>query len=185
MAALWPERVGGLVSGCGYNIQDIAAAVTPGEPEQEHRYWYQYYLHGPRGRAGLATNRRAFARLLWRLWSPGWQFDDATFDRTAGSFDNADFVDVVVHSYRHRFGYADGDPALADIERRLAAQPAITVPTIVLHGGADGVDPAPRSENDARHFGEHYRRVVVPGIGHNIPQEWPEGFARAVIEAAG
>src|SRR5216684_8717919 len=138
VAALWPQRVRGLVSGAGYNIQDIAGSVVPRDPDEEHRLWYQYYFHSERGRAGLRANRRALGRLLWQLWSPNWQFDDATFDRSAPSFDNPDFVDVVIQSYRHRFGYAAGDPALESIERQLVAQPAITVPTIVLHGEADG-----------------------------------------------
>ena len=181
VAALWPERVRGLVSVGGYNIQDIAGSAVPADPGQELRYWYQYYFHGERGRAGLAANRRAFCRLLWRLWSPSWAFDDATFERTAASFDNPDFVDVVVHSYRHRYGYAPGDPALAAIEQRLAQQPAITVPTVVLHGDDDGVGPAPMSERHARHFTGPYVRQVVPGVGHNLPQEAPGSFALAVL----
>ena len=181
VAALWPERVRGLVSAEGYNIQDIAASAVPAAPEQEHRYWYQYYLHAERGRAGLAADRRAFCRLLWRLWSPGWAFDDKTFERTAASFDNPDFVDVVVHSYRHRFGLVPGDPAMAEIERRLAQRPAIAVPTVVLHGGDDGVGPAARSEGHARHFTGPYTRQVVPGVGHNVPQEAPGSFTLAVL----
>ncbi len=181
VAALWPERARGLVSVGGYNIQDIAASATPTAPEQEHRYWYQYYLHGERGRAGLAADRRAFCRLLWRLWSPGWRFDDETFERTAASFDNPDFVDVVVQSYRHRFGLAPGDPALAGIEQQLARRPAIAVPTVVLHGDDDGVGPAAHSEGHARHFTGPYTRQVVPGAGHNVPQEAPGSFALAVL----
>ena len=181
VAALWPERVRGLVTVEGYNIQDIAASAKPAAPEQEHRYWYQYYLHAERGRAGLAADRRAFCRLLWRLWSPSWVFDDVTFERTAASFDNPDFVDVVVQSYRHRFGLAPGDPALAGVERRLAGQPAITVPTVALHGDDDGVSPASQSERDARHFTGPYTRQVVPGAGHNLPQEAPGSFALAVL----
>ena len=181
VAALWPERARGLVTAGGYNIQDIAASAAPAAPEQEHRLWYQYYLHGERGRAGLAADRRAFCRLLWRLWSPSWAFDDATFERTAASFDNPDFVDVVVQSYRHRFGLAPGDPALAGIEQRLAGQPAITVPTVVLHGDDDGVGPASQSERQNRHFTGPYTRQVVPGAGHNLPQEAPGSFALAVL----
>lgn len=181
VAALWPERARGLISVGGYNIQDIAASVAPAAPEQEHRLWYQYYLHGERGRAGLAADRRAFCRLLWRLWSPGWAFDDATFERSAPSFDNPDFVNVVVHSYRHRFGYASGDPALAGIEQRLAQRPAIAVPTVALHGNDDGVTPASESEGDRRHFTGPYTRQVVPGAGHNLPQEAPGSFALAVL----
>ena len=181
VAALWPERTRGLVTVGGYNIQDIAASAAPVAPEQEHRYWYQYYLHAERGRAGLAADRRAFCRLLWRLWSPSWAFDDATFERSAASFDNPDFVDVVVQSYRHRFGLAPGDPALAGIEQRLAGQPAITVPTVVLHGDDDGVGPASQSERHNRHFAGPYTRQVVPGVGHNLPQEAPGSFAMAVL----
>src|SRR5439155_4103448 len=118
VAVLWPERVRCLVSVGGYNIQDIAASATPGPPEHEHRLWYQYYFHTDRGRAGLEANRHALGKLLWQLWSPNWQFGSATYDQTAMSFDNPDFVDVVVHSYRHRYGYAPGDPGLEPIEQR-------------------------------------------------------------------
>src|SRR6267142_2204261 len=128
VAALWPERVRGVVLANGYSIQDIAAAAMPRPPQQEHRVWYQFYFHTERGRAGLAANRHEFCKLLWRLWSPNWKFDDATYQRTAASFDNPDFVDVVIHSYRHRFGYVPGDPALEPMEERLAARPRIGVP---------------------------------------------------------
>jgi pimeloyl-ACP methyl ester carboxylesterase len=182
VAALWPERVRGLVSGGGYNLQDIPGSAAPADPEQEHRYWYQYYFHTERGRAGLQENRRALCRLLWQLWSPSWQFDDATFERSAASFDNPDFVATVIQSYRHRFGYATGDPALEAIEQRLVAQPAITVPTIVLHGAGDGVHPPEGSAAHGRHFTGPYRRVVIPVIGHNIPQEAPALVVEAVRE---
>ncbi len=181
VAALWPERVRGLVSVGGYNIQDIARSVLPLDPEQEHRYWYQYYFHTERGRAGLTANRRAFCRLIWRLWSPSWAFDNDTFEQTAASFDNPDFVDVTVQSYRHRFGYAPGDPALEPIERRLALRPSIGVPTVVLHGDDDGVGPAPMSKGDGHNFTGFYTRQVVPGVGHNLPQESPGSFAMAVL----
>jgi pimeloyl-ACP methyl ester carboxylesterase len=180
VAALWPQRVRGLVSGTGYNIQDIAGSVVPRDPEEEHRLWYQYYFHSERGRAGLQANRRALGRLLWQLWSPNWQFDDATYDRSAPSFDNPDFVDVVIQSYRHRFGYAAGDPALEAIEQRLAAQPPITVPTVVLHGAGDGVHPFEESASHARFFTGRYLRRVIPVIGHNIPQEAPAAVVAAV-----
>jgi pimeloyl-ACP methyl ester carboxylesterase len=182
VAALWPERVTGLVSVTGYNIQDIAAARTPQPPEQEHRLWYQYYFHTERGRAGLTADRRGLCRLLWRLWSPSWTFEEATFARTAASFDTPDFVDVVIHSYRHRFGDTPGDPALQDIEQRLAAMPVISVPAIVLHGQDDGVSPPALSAEHGRYFSGPYERRVVPGAGHNLPQEAPEAFARAVLE---
>lgn len=179
-AALWPDRVQGLVTAGGYNIQDIAASARPGPPEQEHRYWYQYYFHTPRGAAGLEADRRGLARLLWRLWSPTWAFDEATFERTAASFDNPDFAAVVVQSYRHRFAYAPGDPALEPLERALALQPSITVPTVVLHGADDGVAPAEQPGCLTRFTGP-VRREVVPGAGHNLPQEAPDATLRAVL----
>jgi pimeloyl-ACP methyl ester carboxylesterase len=182
VAALWPERVRGLVSGNGYNIHDIAGSAKPAPPEQEYRLWYQYYFHTERGRAGLQGNRREFCRLLWRLWSPNWKFDDATYDRTAASFDNPDFVDVVIHSYRCRYGYADGDPELEPIEQRLAAQPKISVPTIVLHGDGSGLSPPESSLPHAALFTGPYQRRVIPTAGHNLPQEAPNAFADAVLE---
>lgn len=182
VAALWPERVRGLVSQNGYNVQDIARSGEPLAPEDELRRWYMYYFHSERGRLGLERNRRDLCRLLWRLWSPEWRFDDATFDRTAASFDNPDFVEVVIHSYRHRFGLAPGDPALADIERRLAAQPAITTPAITLDGDADGVIRSSGTAGHARHFTGPHEHRVVPGGGHNLPQERPETFAAAVLD---
>lgn len=182
VAALWPGRCAGLVSYNNYNIQDIARAMQPDMPENELRLWYQYYFHSARGRAGLAKDRRAFCRLLWRLWSPTWKFDDATFERSAAAFDNADFVDVVVHSYRHRFALVPGDPAYAEIERRLAAQPAIAVPAITFDGADDGVrDPAP-AQAHARFFAGPRSHRIVPGVGHNMPQEAPRVFADAVLE---
>jgi pimeloyl-ACP methyl ester carboxylesterase len=184
VAALWPERVRGLVSGGGYNIQDITASGRPAAPESELRYWYQYYFHGERGRAGLEQNRRALCRLLWKLWSPNWRFDEATFERSAASFDNPDFVPVVIHSYRHRFGLVAGDPRVEDTERRLAAQPRIAVPSIALDGGADGVMPQGGSEKHDRFFTGRYERRVIPGVGHNLPQEAPKEFAEAVSSVA-
>lgn len=182
VSALWPERVRGLVSQNSYNIQDIARSGQPQEPENEMRLWYQYYFHSERGRKGLAENRRALCRLLWRLWSPKWRFDDATFDRTAGSFDNPDFVEVVIHSYRHRFGLVAGDPALAPVERQLAAQPPITVPAITLDGDADGVLALGGTAKHAPRFtGPHEHRVLRDG-GHNLPQEMPEAFAAAILD---
>jgi pimeloyl-ACP methyl ester carboxylesterase len=182
VSALWPERVKGLVTCCGYNLQNIPASVKPAAPAQEHRHWYQYYFHTERGRAGLTANRRDLARLLWTHWSPKWAFDNATFEASAKSFDNPDFVDVVIQSYRHRYGYAEGDPAYDALEKRLEAQPDITVPTISLHGNADGVSPLDSSVAHKRHFTGSYDRRVVPDAGHNVPQEAPEIFADAVIE---
>jgi pimeloyl-ACP methyl ester carboxylesterase len=181
VSALWPDRARGLVSGCGYNIQHIASSSRPQPPEQEHRHWYQYYFHGERGRAGLAQNRHDLGKLLWRLWSPNWKFDDATYDRTAVAFDNPDFVDVVIQSYRHRFGLAPGDPTVEDTERRLSAQPPITVPTIVLHGEGDGVSPVVTSEPHRRFFTGAYERRLIPMVGHNLPQEAPREFAAAIL----
>ena len=182
VAALWPRRVRGLVSINGYNIQHIASAARPGTAAQELRYWYQWYFHTERGRAGLAANRRELCRLLWRLWSPNWDFDEATFARTADSFDNPDFVDVVIQSYRHRYGAAPGDPALDEIEARLAARPPITVPAIVLHGEADGVDPPTAEDRAAALFTGPYRRTLIPGAGHFLPREAAEVIAAAVLE---
>ena len=182
VAALWPERVRGLVTCGGYNIQDIAASAKPLSPEAEHRLWYQYYFHTPRGREGLAANPEGLAKLLWRLWSPSWRFDDATYAATASSFDNPDFVDVVIHSYRHRFGYAPGDPEFEDLERSLAARPPIAAPTISLWGADDGVLPPPSRDEEKSQFSGRYARRVLPGIGHNIPQEAPEATVAAVLE---
>ncbi len=182
VAALWPERCAGLVSFNSYNIQNIARAMEPDTPANEHSLWYQYYFHSERGRAGLSKDRRALIRLLWKLWSPTWAFDDATFERSAAAFDNTDFVDVVIQSYRHRFDLAPGDPAYAEIERRLATQPAITVPTITFDGADDGVrPPAPAAAHAHRFTGPRSHRVV-PGVGHNMPQEVPRVFADAVLE---
>jgi pimeloyl-ACP methyl ester carboxylesterase len=180
VSALWPERVRCLVSCTGYNLQNIAASVEPAAAEQEHRMWYQYYFHTERGRTGLVKNRRGVCRLLWQLWSPNWKFDEATFEKTAVSFDNPDFVDVVIQSYRHRYAYAPGDPALAGIEAELARTPKISVPTINLHGGGDGVGPAENSERHARFFSGPYERRVIPSVGHNIPQEAPAETAAAL-----
>jgi len=180
VAALWPERVQGLVSCTGYNIQNIAASGKPAPAEAEHRYWYQYYFHTERGRAGLTANRRDICRLLWKLWSPEWKFDDATFEASAVSFDNRDFVEVVIQSYRHRYGYAPGDPALLGIEAALAKQPRIAVPTINLYGGHDGVAPVPATDNQAAHFTGPYERRVLPGVGHNVPQEAPAETVAAI-----
>ena len=182
VAALWPQEVRGLVSANGYNIQDIAGSAKPAPPDQEHRLWYQYYFNTERGRAGLQANRHEFCKLLWRLWSPNWQFDDTTYDRTAVSFDNPDFVDVVIHSYRHRFGYAAGDPALEAIEQRLAARPRISVPTIVLHGSGSGLSRPESSLQQAAFFTGPYQHRVIPTAGHNLPQEVPEAVTDAVLE---
>jgi pimeloyl-ACP methyl ester carboxylesterase len=183
VSALWPDRVRGLVScGTGYNIQNIAQACNPVPPEAEARYWYQYYFHSQRGRKALEQNRRGVCEFIWKIWSPTWSFDGPTFDRTAYSFENPDFVDIVIHSYRHRFGGIPGDPAFAEIEAQLAQQPAISIPTIVLQGGDDGVDPPASADGDKAHFRAAYEKRIVPGVGHNFPQEAPEAFANAVLD---
>ena len=181
-AALWPERCAGLVSVNGYLIQNIARSMVPAKPEHEVALWYQYYFQIERGRAGLAANRREITRILWQQWSPNWRFDDASFERTAAAHDNPDYVDVVIHSYRHRYGLADGDPEYADIQRRLAELPVITVPTITLDGAADGVIPATDGTASAAKFTRSHTHRVIPHAGHNLPQEEPEAFAAAVME---
>jgi pimeloyl-ACP methyl ester carboxylesterase len=181
-AALWPERCIGLVSVNGYLVQDIAKAMVPAKLEREVPLWYQYYFQLERGRAGLAVNRRGIARILWRQWSPNWDFDDATFERAAEAFDNPDYVDVVIHSYRHRFGLADGDPQYAELQRRLAALPPIAVPAITFDGAADGVTPATDGTASAAKFPGRRGHHVLPGVGHNLPQEDPVAFAGAVME---
>jgi len=182
VSALWPGRVRGLVSCCGYQIQDIARSAEPADPEQEQRFWYQYYFHTERGRAGLAANRRALCRLCWNLWSPTWMFDEVTFDRTAASFENPDFVDVVIHSYRHRHGNVAGDSRYVGIETKLAALPPIDVPAIVLHGAVDGVNVPQSSEGHAKFFTRTYERRVLDNIGHNPAQEAPAAFAQAILD---
>lgn len=181
-AALWPERCVGLVSVNSYLIQDIANAMLPMRAEREAAYWYQYYFQIERGRAGLAANRRSIAKLLWSQWSPNWAFDEACFERTAVAFDNPDYVDVVVHSYRHRYGLAEGDPRYADLQQRLAALPAITVPTVTLDGAGDGVAPVTDGSASAAKFTGGREHRVIPRAGHNLPQEEPEAFAAAVME---
>lgn len=182
VAALWPERCTALVSFNSYNIQNISQALVPDLPENEHRLWYQYYFHSERGRAGLEKDRRAVTRLLWKLWSPTWNFSDETFARTAAAFDNPDFVEVVIQSYRHRFGLVPGDPAYADIESRLALQPPINVPAITFDGEDDGVRPPSYADPHAARFASLRSHRVVPGVGHNMPQEVPEVFAQAILE---
>jgi pimeloyl-ACP methyl ester carboxylesterase len=184
VAALWPERARGLVTVCGYNIQAIAQSAKPANADREHRLWYQWYFQTERGRAGLAANRRELCRLLWELWSPNMRVDDATFEETAASFDNPDFVDVVIQSYRHRYAAAPGDPAFESIEQRLAARPPIGVPTLSLHGASDGVHPPDETESHARFFTGPYARRVIPVAGHFLPREAPEAMASAIAELA-
>lgn len=183
VAALWPHRVRALVSVGGYNIQNIPDSVKPQIPENEYRYWYQYYFHSERGRAGLSQNRRELCKLLWRLWSPTWNFTDEDFNQSAISFDNPNFVDVVIHSYRHRFGLVSGDPTVEETEQRLAKRPKITVPSITLDGDDDGVAPLGGSADHHHCFTGEYEHRVIRGAGHNLPQEAPQEFASAVLSA--
>jgi pimeloyl-ACP methyl ester carboxylesterase len=184
-AALWPERCIGLVSVNGYLIQDIANALRPASVKQELAYWYQWYFQTERGRAGLAANRREITKVLWQQWSPNWQFDAECLERTARAHDNPDYVDVAIHSYRHRYGLAAGDQRYDDIQRRLAVLPPITVPSITLDGDADGVVPVTDGTAQAAKFTGPRRHRVVPRAGHNLPQEEPEAFAAAVLEVIG
>ncbi|MBX2882663.1 MAG: alpha/beta hydrolase [Granulosicoccus sp.] len=181
VSALWPERVEALVSGNSYNIQNIARSGEPASPAEEASYWYQYFFHSERGRRGLIENRRGFARQLWNMWSPGWNFDDQCFEQSASAFDNPDFVEVVIHSYRHRYGLVAGDPAVAWIETQLVAQPDIKVPSITIDGDQDGVD-AGTSSHARKFIGPHEHRVFN-GAGHNLPQEKPDEWAQAVCDA--
>jgi pimeloyl-ACP methyl ester carboxylesterase len=184
VAALWPERCAGLVSVSGYLIGNQQAGLRPLPPEAEHQWWYQYYFATERGRAGYDTYRREFAALIWRTASPGWTFDDATFERSAASLDNPDHVDVVIHNYRWRLGLSDGEPQYDGLEERLVGAPPITVPTITLEGDANGAPhPDPRSYA-SKFTGRYSHRTVEGGVGHNLPQEAPEAFARAVLDVA-
>ncbi|HUP72172.1 MAG TPA: alpha/beta hydrolase [Acidimicrobiales bacterium] len=181
VSALWPERVRGLVTCGGYNVLDVAGSSRPQAPAVEHALWYQYYFHTERGRAGLEQHRHEFCKLLWGLWSPQWRFDDATYAQTAASFDNPDFVDVVIHSYRHRFALVPGDPAVEETEQQLSMRPPISVPTIALHGGDNGVSPVATPERHRHLFTGEFDRFVLPGVGHNVPQEAPREFAEAIL----
>jgi pimeloyl-ACP methyl ester carboxylesterase len=183
-AALHPDRVSATVLIGGYSIQNTLAAAQPGPPEAEYRAWYQWYFNTERGRAGLAANRHSLCRLLWRLWSPTWRFTDAEYNRTAASFDNPDFVDIVIHSYRHRNGNAPGDPKLREMEVRLAARPRISAPAIVLYGADDGVAPPSRDPRPGEQevFARLVARRVVAGVGHFMPRERPGEVSRALLE---
>ncbi len=181
-AALWPERCAGLVSVNSYLIQDIANAGIPLPPLIESGLWYQYYFQTERGRAGLAANRREIARTLWLRNSPNWRFSEATLDAHASAFDHPDYVEVVIHSYRHRLGLAEGYPQYRDVELRLAGLPAITVPTITMDGAADGVVPATDGKASASRFAGFRSHRVIEGAGHNLPEEAPRAFADAVWE---
>jgi pimeloyl-ACP methyl ester carboxylesterase len=185
VAALWPERCKALVSVSGYLIGSQAAGKLPLPPKAELQWWYQFYFATERGRAGYDKNRKEFARLIWQLASPKWNFDDATFDRTAVSFDNPDHVAIVIHNYRWRLGLAEGEAKYDGLEKRLAEFPVITVPTITLEGDANGA-PHPEPAAYAKKFtGKYAHRTVDGGVGHNLPQEAPQAFAQAVIDADG
>ena len=184
IAALWPERCKALVSVSGYLIGSPAANKMPLPPEAELEWWYQYYFATERGRAGYEKYRYDFNKLIWQLASPKWKFDDATFDRSAASFDNPDHVSIVIHNYRWRIGLAEGEAKYDDLEKRLAAAPAITVPTITLEGGSNGA-PHPDASAYAGKFSGKYLHRALEGVGHNFPQEAPRDFARAVIDVDG
>ena len=184
VAALWPERCTALVSVSGYLIGNQVAGETPLPPKAELQWWYQYYFATERGRAGYDKYRRDFSKLIWQLASPKWEFDDATFDRSAASFDNPDHVAIVIHNYRWRLGLAQGESKYDDLEKRLAEVPAITVPTITLEGDANGAPhPDPGAYAD-KFTGKYSFRLIRGGIGHNLPQEAPRAFAEAIVDVA-
>jgi len=185
IAALWPERCKAMVSVSGYLIGNQAAGRVPLPPPAELQWWYQYYFATERGRAGYEKYRHDFARLIWQLASPKWNFDDATFNRSAASFNNPDHVAITIHNYRWRLGLAEGEAKYDDLEKRLAAAPLIAVPTITLEGDANGA-PHPDPGSYARKFsGRYQHRTITGGVGHNLPQEAPQAFAQAVIDVAG
>ena len=182
IAALWPERCKALVSVSGYLIGSQEANKMPLPPKAELEWWYQYYFATERGRAGYDKHRREFSKLIWQLASPKWDFDDATFDRSAAAFDNPDHVSIVIHNYRWRLGLAEGEAKYDELERRLAAFPSIGVPTITLEGDANGA-PHPDPRAYAKRFtGRYEHRLIAGGVGHNLPQEAPNDFAQAVID---
>ena len=185
VAALWPERCKALVSVSGYLIGSREVNKKPLPPEAELQWWYQYYFATERGRAGYETYRREFSKLIWRLASPKWKFDDATFDRSAASFDNPDHVAIVIHNYRWRLGLAEGEPQYDALESKLAEGPPITVPTITLEGDANGAPHPPPAAYAKKFTGKYAHRDLTGGIGHNLPQEAPQAFATAIIDADG
>jgi pimeloyl-ACP methyl ester carboxylesterase len=185
IAALWPERCKALVSVSGYLIGSQAANQMPLPPKAELQWWYQFYFATERGRAGYEKYRREFSKLIWQLASPKWNFDDATFDRSATAFDNPDHVAIVIHNYRWRLGLAAGEPRFDELERRLASGPAITVPTITMEGDANGAFHPDPSAYAKKFTGRYAHRLITGGVGHNLPQEAPQAFADAVLEVAG
>jgi pimeloyl-ACP methyl ester carboxylesterase len=184
IAALWPERVKGLVAVSGYLIGSQAAGKQPLPPEAELQWWYQFYFATERGWLGYEKNRHDFAKLIWRLASPQWKFDDATFDRSAAAFDNPDHVAIVIHNYRWRLGLAEGETRYDEIERKLVGAPLISVPTITMEGDANGAPHPPPASYRTKFTGKYEHRTIGGGIGHNLPQEAPRAFAQAVIDIA-
>jgi pimeloyl-ACP methyl ester carboxylesterase len=185
VAALWPDRVKAMVSVSGYLIGNREAGKAPLPPKAELQWWYQYYFSTERGKAGYEKYRSDFSKLIWQIASPKWNFDDATFARSAASFDNPDHVDIVIHNYRWRLGLADGEPKYDELETRLAKAPVITVPAITLEGDANGA-PHPDPGSYANKFsGKYTHKLITGGIGHNLPQEAPRAFADAIIEVDG
>jgi pimeloyl-ACP methyl ester carboxylesterase len=185
IAVLWPERCKALVSVSGYLIGGQAANKAPLPPKAELQWWYQFYFSTERGRDGYDKYRRDFAKLIWQIASPKWNFDDATFDRTAASFDNPDHVAIVIHDYRWRLDLAEGEPQYDDLEKRLAETPAITVPTITMEGDANGAPHTDPSAYAKKFSGKYVHRTITGGVGHNLPQEAPEAFAKAVVDVDG
>jgi pimeloyl-ACP methyl ester carboxylesterase len=183
IAALWPDRCRALVSVSGYLIGSQAANTAPLPPQAELAWWYQFYFATDRGRAGYEKYRREFSKLIWQLASPKWAFDDATFARSAAAFDNPDHVAIVIHNYRWRLGLAAGEPQYEDLEQRLAAAPAITVPAITVEGDANGAPHPEASAYAGKFTGKYQHRVIGGGVGHNLPQEAPHAFAQAIIDA--
>jgi pimeloyl-ACP methyl ester carboxylesterase len=182
IAALWPQRCKALVSVSGYLIGSQAAGQVPLPPQAELQWWYQYYFATERGRAGYEQYRHDFAKLIWQLASPKWDFDDATFERSAATFDNPDHVSIVIHNYRWRLGLAEGEPNYDELEQRLAEAPTITVPTITLEGDANGAPHPDASAYAGKFTGKYEHRIITGGVGHNLPQEAPQAFAQAVID---
>lgn len=184
VAALWPERVRALVSVSGYLIGSQASGKQPLPPEAEYQWWYQFYFATPRGELGYSKNTREFNRLIWKLASPKWAFDDATFERSAASFNNPDHVPIVIHNYRWRMGLADGETRYAQIENQLSSAPAVTVPTITMEGDSNGAPHLPPAAYASKFTGKYEHRTITGGIGHNLPQEAPAEFARAVLDVS-
>lgn len=183
-AALWPERCAGLVSVNGYLVQDLSKAAEPAPAAVERGFWYQFYFQTERGRAGLAAHRKDIGRIMWHDNSPAWDFDEATYSRSAASFDNSDYVDVVIHSYRHRLGGARGYAQYQELEDLLARQPTIIVPTVTLDGDSDGVIPPTDGTPSALKFPARRSHHIVRGVGHNLPQEAPDAFVDAILEVS-